>query len=555
MCDPVIQEAIETNLKTLGHETVLMPDGSDSFVVSAKNRVSNIAFVDETSLAQTLDYPDLYKILVTHSDNAESAFTTGVDDCLLTPFNPVDLKLRLRTAIRTIELIEELKLTKQELKEHSTHDRLTGLPNRLSFSDRLTQEIARAKENNTPLSVLFIDLDDFHLINGAIGRSEADGILQQVGARLQECTQESGYIARMGGDQFAVALTELSTSEDDSKVAEAVKSALKTPFEANGKSVTVTASIGISSFPKNGTDSESLVISAETGMFLAKSEGGNCWAFCKKTSAPTSIGAPLATALHEALKHGEFVPFYQARVDLRSGKVLGAEALLRWKRPDIGLVPPGEFIPFAEESGLIVPITEQMLIDACNQNQRWLCSGLIPMNVAVNISPSHLTNKRLITSVKQALDASGLDPQHLSLEITEKSLLCDPATAETTLREVKEMGVKILLDDFGTGHSSLAFLKRFPVDAVKIDLSFVKSITTDPDDAAVAGAIIGMAHNMKLKVVAEGVETVEQLEFLQSLNCDEMQGYFISHPVGAEDFTHLLWSSRQGTSHRFGYVA
>ncbi len=418
---------------------------------------------------------------------------------------------------------------------------MTNLPNRLLFSDRLTHKLAEARRLSKMLAVMFVDLDRFKYINDTMGHNVGDLLLGHVASRLTDTMREVDTVARMGGDEFTVIVDEISCPENAEEAARRALEALSKPVLLGGREVFISASIGISLYPQHGPDVEALVKNADTAMYRAKEQGPNNYhIYTEALNIAASMRAKLGNDLHRALKCGEFVVHYQPSLDLNSGEIVGTEALVRWQHPKIGLISPLEFIPLAEELGLIVPISEWVLRTSCAQNKAWQDAGLPPIDVAVNVSPRHLQHDSVVTAVRQALSETGLDSRYLTLELTEGTLIESPDLAAATLRELKEVGVQVAIDDFGTGYSSLNYLKRFPADVVKIDRSFVSDVTSNPDDAAIVGAVIAMAHSLKLRVIAEGVETCDQLHFLRSLNCDGMQGYFISRPLPAEEITFLL---------------
>jgi len=403
--------------------------------------------------------------------------------------------------------------------------------------------LAGSRLRRQPLAVMFLDLDRFKLINDTLGHTAGDRLLQMVAKRLTGGLREVDTIARTGGDEFTVIVSEIEGAADAAKVAERILSAFLRPFVVERQELFVTASVGISLFPSDGADVETLVKNADTAMYRAKEQGRNNFQFfTKEMSAAALSRMRMEHRLRRAVEGSEFVLHYQPRVDIGLEAVLGAEALLRWQQPELGLVQPLEFIGLAEETGLIIPITEWVLRTACGQNKAWQDEGIPAMTVDVNIAARQLQQHDLPAVIQEALDVTGLAPEHLGLEMTESALMGNPEVAARVLRKLRDMGVRLFVDDFGTGHSSLSHLKQFPVDAVKIDRSFVSNVTTNPDDAAIASAIVAMAHSLKLRVIAEGVETEEQLAFLRGLGCDEVQGFLVRRPVPAEEFGRHLRS-------------
>jgi len=437
--------------------------------------------------------------------------------------------------------VTEKKVYEAQLDHMAYHDALTDLPNRLLFSDRLNRVLAHATRQNESVGVMFLDIDHFKYVNDTLGHSIGDQLLTMVADRLGRSVRGADTIARMGGDEFTVIITDVKNPEDTSHTAKRVLEAFSKPFVIGDQELFVTSSVGISIFPSDGRDVETLVKNADTAMYRAKEQGRNRYQFYTEALNAAAVERiSLEKGLRKALERDELLVHYQPRVDLKTGEFLGAEALVRWLRPGVGLIPPGQFITLAEETGLIIPMTEKVLRMACAQNKAWQDAGLKTIDMAVNVSARQFQQDDLVDVITEVLDEIGMDPTHLHLEITESTLMRNPGRALDTLRRLKEMGIGLSIDDFGTGYSSLSHLKRFPIDQLKIDRSFVKDIPGDLEDVAIAEAVIAMAHTMKLKVIAEGVETLDQLELLRSLGCDEMQGYFVSPPVPAADFEYLL---------------
>ena len=437
--------------------------------------------------------------------------------------------------------VTEQKMYEAKLDLLAHHDALTGLPNRLLFSDRLNRRLAEARRKGEQVAVMFMDMDRFKLVNDTLGHSSGDRLLRLVGERLGSAVRESDIVARMGGDEFTVALSQDKRMDEASRAAQRILDLLAEPFHLEDRDLYVTASIGISVCPTDGDDVETLVRNADTAMYQAKERGKNTFHFYTEALNAAAVERmTLEAGLRKAVEQGDLVAYYQPCVDIRGGRILSVEALVRWRRSDSQLIMPDQFIPVAEETGLIVPIGDWMLRQACEQTKSWYDEGVSRIRVGVNISAKQFQFVDLAEVVRAVLDEAALSPECLILELTESALMQNPDHAVRVLRRLKKLGVKIYIDDFGTGYSSLSHLKCFPIDAVKIDRSFVRNITSDADDAAIAGAIVAMAHSLKLQVIAEGVETVAQLEFLRSLDCDQLQGYFVSRPGPAEDMTQLL---------------
>lgn len=556
--DPVSRRLLEAVLVRWGYEVTAVSDGLAAWDILQQEDGPKLAIIDWmmpgldgielcTKLRALCQESYTYVLLLTARSRKEDivqGLDAGADDYITKPFDTNELKVRLNVGRRITKLQDDLLSIKETLKMQATHDSLTGLPNRLLFSDRLTYGLAQAKRHNHTLSVMFLDLDGFKYINDTLGHDVGDLLLKEVAGRLTHSLREADTIARMGGDEFTVILNDCEGEVGASAVANKILEAFAAPFNLEGRELYITTSVGISMFPNDGLDVETLVKNADTAMYRAKERGRNNYKmYTQALNTATVERMELETGLRRAIDKGELRVFYQPRVDIRTGRTLGCEALVRWQHPTMGLIYPAQFIPLAEETGLIVGLSEWVLHEACKQNKAWHEDGFPCTDVAVNISAKLLQHGDLVKMVKSVLSETGLDPMYLDLELTESTLMHNPDRATQVLREVKDMGVKISIDDFGTGYSSLSYLKRFPVDAVKIDKSFVKDIANDPDDAAISGAVVAMAHSLKLKVIAEGVETLEQLEFLRSLNCDEMQGYFISRPVPADELTQIFRTS------------
>lgn len=412
-------------------------------------------------------------------------------------------------------------------------DPVTELPNRAFFRDRLRRAIAKATGTETAAAVLFLDIDRFKAVNDGFGHPVGDLVLQQVGQRLRDTLRDGDLLARIGGDEFAVVLVDLK-QEHVERVAQKLAHAFDRTFEVDGKQVALGVSIGAALFPQDGVDCESLMKGADAAMHRAKEEGGNSYRFFiaemsegLRRSIETEIG------LRRALQRNEFVLHYQPQVDVAAGRVVAFEALLRWQHPDRGLVPPLEFISTLERSGLIVPVGEWVLRTACAQNRAWQQAGLPPVRISVNFSARQFADAGLADTVERVLAETGLAPEYLQLEITETSLMKNTAESQQALQRFRDLGVHIAIDDFGTGFSSMGYLKRFPLHSLKIDRSFVKDLQDDNEDAAIATAIISMAHALGLRVTAEGVETQAQRDFLARQGCDEIQGYLVSRPLAA----------------------
>ncbi len=434
--------------------------------------------------------------------------------------------------------ITSRKLAEERLNYLANYDALTGLPNRILYMERLALALAHAHRNRKMAAVMFFDLDRFKIVNDTLGHTAGDELLQEVAKRVAACLREDDTVARLGGDEFTVILEGIGNERDVAPVAQKIIDALARPISLGEQEMFITASIGISVYPNDGLDAQTLVKNADAAMYRAKDLGKNNYQFFKvEMNARAFERLTLENRLRRALERNEFELHYQPQVDLGTGQVVGAEALIRWRHPELGLVSPDRFIPIAEETGLILPIGEWVLRTACAQNKAWQNAGLPPLHVAVNISGRQFRQKNLIGMVELILAETGLRPEHLELEITESVIMEQAAETIATIGDMRQLGLHLSIDDFGTGYSSLSYLKRFPIDTLKIDRSFVRDITTDQDDAAIVKAVIALAHSLKLLVIAEGVETAEQLGYLREQGCDEIQGFYFSRPLTVEAFT------------------
>ena len=430
------------------------------------------------------------------------------------------------------------------------HDGLTGLANRSSFSALLSQSMSEAQRFDRQLAVVFLDLDRFKQINDTLGHDAEDQLLREVATRLEASVRDSDTVARLGGDEFVVLLPELEDGSHAATVARKILSVIAEPFTLIGHEFRITASLGISVYPQDGLDEQTLTKNADIAMYQAKDEGKNNFQFYSETLNAHSLERlTLESSLRNALERDEFCLYYQAKRDIGSGNITGMEALLRWEHPDLGIVAPMRFIPVAEETGLIVPIGKWALKTACLQNVAWQKQGLPPSSIAVNLTARQFFDEHLLADVRSILEVSGMDPRLLELEITESLLIHDVANTLRILTELKALGIRIAIDDFGTGYSSLATLQRFPLDAVKIDRSCIRDIIGTTQNAGLADAIIAMGKSLSLTVVAQGVETREQAEFLRAHTCDELQGFYFNKPLPADEFTQLLLAQSAGITY------
>ncbi|PPS43154.1 EAL domain-containing protein [Chroococcidiopsis sp. TS-821] len=419
-------------------------------------------------------------------------------------------------------------------RHQASHDPLTGLPNRILFEDRLSLALAQAYRRGEMLAVAFLDLDRFKTINDTLGHAVGDELLQSVAQRLLGCLREGDTIARWGGDEFTLLLPQISCPEEAAKLAQRILSSFATPFRIGDCELHITTSIGIALAPYDGEDTATLLKNADATMYRAKQQGKNNFQlYAPEMNKKALEQLVLANHLYKALNHDQFLLHYQPQLNLKTGQIVALEALIRWQHPELGLVPPNQFIPLAEETGLIGAIGEWVLQAACTQNRAWQLAGLPPMRIAVNLSARQFQQK-ISKTIARVLAETGLDPSYLEVEITESIAMQDVNFTISVLQELKDMGVSIAMDDFGTGYSSLATLRRFPLHTLKVAREFVNDITTDQKDAAIIKSIVALGHGLELNVIAEGVETLEQLKFLHAVKCDGMQGYLFSKPLAAD---------------------
>ncbi|WP_028102011.1 EAL domain-containing protein [Pseudoduganella violaceinigra] len=450
-----------------------------------------------------------------------------------------------RTLICVARDITERRLAEERLRHMAHYDRLTGLPNRTLFFETLAESIELAQDKEWRIVVLFIGLDRFRKVNDSMGAAMGDRLLHEFSNRLVQCVRLRDTVGRLGGDEFALILTMTRDQQDAVLVANEVREALRNPFELDEHQATLSASIGIAMYPDDANDPETLVKYANTAMQRAKEAGGDGYRFFTAgMNVQVLARLDLEMALRRALENSELELHYQPKVNLTTGRISGAEALLRWNRPGYGLVYPAEFVGVLEDTGLIVRVGSWIIEAACRQIAAWLHTPVGGVHVAVNVSSRQFVEGDLEKDVRQALERHQVPPELLELELTETALMSNAERTIEVLRTLKELGIKVAIDDFGTGYSSLAYLQRFPIDKLKIDIAFVRDITTNPNDAAIALAIISMAHSLKLRVVAEGVETRPQLEYLRRNRCDEIQGYFFSRPLAAAEMGALAESGK-----------
>ncbi|MGZ5033765.1 MAG: putative bifunctional diguanylate cyclase/phosphodiesterase, partial [Usitatibacter sp.] len=436
----------------------------------------------------------------------------------------------------------------EQLYAQAHFDLLTGLPNRLLFEDRLEREIARGQREGKRFAVLFVDLDHFKNVNDSLGHNKGDDVLREAARRVSACVRDSDTVARLGGDEFTVLITTLHSPQDAWAIAEAVVTSLSREFTLGEQSCFLSASVGIASYPADGQSVEQLLKSADTAMYRAKANGRSQAVFFEeRMNAETISRLTLDRDLRVAMERGELVLHYQPKLDLRSGAICGAEALIRWRHPTHGLISPARFIPLAEETGFIEQIGQWILEQACAQMRAWQIEGLPLDHIAVNVSPRQFRKRSLVDFIRRCVSEASLEPSALEIEITEGLLVDRGEAVEGMLHEISAAGHKIALDDFGTGFSSMAYLKRFPVDTIKIDRVFIDGLERSADSEAIVAAIIAMSHALGKVVIAEGVETEEQLALLMAMRCDEIQGFILSPAVAPVDFAELVRARARGT--------
>jgi len=444
-------------------------------------------------------------------------------------------------AVMVFRDVSSVRAQANEMSHLARHDSLTNLPNRVLFYDRLSQAIALACRRRKKLAVLFLDIDRFKHTNDSLGHAVGDQLLQVVAQRLVSCVRNSDTVSRQGGDEFVILLSEVTRARDVSFAASNILAALREPCKIGEHEIHITASIGIGIYADDGMDPGVLMKNADVAMYHAKDSGRDGYQFFTEGMNVRAVQRQaVESSLRHALERHEFALYYQPKMDLNSGQITGMEALIRWHHPERGFLTPDSFIPTAEECGSIVQIGHWVLSEACAQTCAWLRAGLLLPRIAVNISAAELRRRDFVEHVEAILNRTGLDAGLLEVELTETFLMQDSRATATVVHTLKDLGVKLALDDFGTGYSSLSYVKRFPIDTLKIDRSFVRDLGTDPDDASIVSAVIGMGKGLNMRVVAEGVETAAQLGFLRTQCCPEGQGYLLGRPMTAEESTRLL---------------
>ena len=448
--------------------------------------------------------------------------------------------------IGIVNEITEQKLSEENLNYLSYYDTLTGLPNRHLFLNKLTNAIDNAKNNNIKIAVIYIDIDRFKMINDSFSHQVGDTLLLKIAERLSDCTHNKYTLSRLTADEFAIIVDDVKDTEKITPFLENIKNTFIPPFILNDYEVFTTCSIGVGIFPDDGETAHTLLKNADSAMDKAKKKGGNNFLFYKEEMNSKALEKiKFESGLRHAIENKELFLQYQPQVTINGGKVIGMEALVRWNSPKVGIIPPGSFIPLAEETGLIIPIGEYVLREACMQSVRWIEKGLPPLQLAVNLSAKQFRQKNLFQTIKKVVDETSFDTKYLELELTESSLMENMEESIELLHQFKKLGIEISIDDFGTGYSSFAYLKKLPIDKLKIDQSFIKDIDANADSSIIVETIINMAHNLNLKVIAEGVETESQLNFLIKNKCDEIQGYYFSKPLSPHNFEEFIINNKK----------
>ena len=489
--------------------------------------------------------PGVPLVVLTSLDDvslAVQALQLGAQDYLIKgQIETRGLLRALRYAIERKNMEGAALAAARRMAHSAEHDFLTGLPNRMLLNDRVGQAIALAARHTKRVAVLFLDLNGFKHINDSLGHPTGDKLLQSIAKRLVDCIRGSDSVSRQGGDEFVILLLDLERAEDAAITARRMLEAVALPHRIDQHDLHVTASIGVSVYPDDGLDADTLIKNADTAMYQAKENGRRNIQFFKSAMNARAVERQfLEEGLRWALERQEFALHYQPKVNLMTGAIAGAEALIQWTHPTRGPINPAAFIPVAEECGLILPIGAWVLREACAQARAWMDVGLSVKSMAVNVSAMEFRDKNFLNNLFAILDETGLDPRSLELELTESVLMKHAAFTASILQTLRKRGVKVAIDDFGTGYSSLSYLQRFPVDALKIDQSFVRQISTAGDDTTIVKAVIGMARGLKLRIIAEGVETLEEVAFLRAYRCEEAQGHYFSRPVPSQQFAMLL---------------
>jgi len=496
---------------------------------------------------QTAMIPFIFLTAMTEKVDMRQAMQLGADDYLTKPFTSAELLGAIASRLQKYNSVrehyyDEIKAVGEKFAYLSQHDGLTQLPSRNLFYESLSQAILHAQLNHQSLALLFLDMDNFNIINNTLGSDIGDQLFKAIAERLRRYTAPCDMVARIQGDEFAMVISNVVDTAAVKKEAQKILDLLSRPYNLYGHEVFITSSIGITVYPDDHHDTEGLVKNAELAMYYAKTHGRNSYKlYTADLNVQSSEFMALANSLHRALDRHEIRVFYQPLVSLQTGKIVGAEALARWQHPDLGIIMPNKFIPVAEQTGLILRLSEQILFEVCEQMRIWESAGLDYGWIAVNLSGQHFQpDNNLLEMVAKVLKETGINPHHLELELTEGIIMQNVEFTIALLSDLQDLGVKVAIDDFGTGYSSLSYLKHFPVNALKIDRCFIQDVTSDRHDATICLAIIDLAHSLALEVIAEGVETQEQFRFLKDHGCDQMQGYLFSQPLPTAEFAKML---------------
>jgi len=491
--------------------------------------------------------PFIFLTAMTEKGDMRQAMQLGADDYLTKPFTSSELLGAIASRLQKYNSVkehyyDEIKAAGAKFEYLSHHDGLTQLPNRVLFHESLTQAVSHAQINHKSLALLFLDIDNFNIINNTLGNDIGDQLFKAIAERLRRYTAPCDMVARIQGDEFAMIISDAKSLSNVKIEAQKILDLLSRPYNLYGHEVFITSSIGITIFPEDHQEVDGLIKNAELAMYYAKTHGRNSYKlYNPELNAQSAEYMALANSLHRAIDRQEIRVFYQPLVDLQSGKIIGAEALARWQHPDLGLIMPSKFIPVAEQTGLILRLSELILEAVCHQMRSWKELDINYGFIAVNLSPQHFRpDSNLIETLTKVLQENGIEPEHLELELTESIIMQNAEFTINVLSKLQTMGVKVAIDDFGTGYSSLSYLKHFPVNTLKIDRCFIQDVTSDRHDATISLAIIDLAHSLSLQVIAEGVETMEQVQFLKEHSCDQIQGYFFSPPLPNLEFEKML---------------
>ena len=541
--DPALRLVLRHTMEQEGYHVVEACNGLEAIQTTIRQQPDLIlmdavmpemdGFRATSELKSIQEHEHIPVLIITSLDDDHSisqAFSAGACEYITKPINWSVMRHRVRRLLYTAE-------TERKIKHLAYHDTLTGLPNRLLFMDRMDQAISRAMRTDGKFTLLFIDIDNFKVINDSMGHEAGDKLLTAVTSRLQQTLRRSDSIARLGGDEFTVILENISDPEDTIFVANNLLEVLAEPIAINNRKVCIGASIGVAIYPHDGKSFGMLLKNADIAMYRAKERGRNTFEFyTAEMSALAMKRMELENGLRAAIENEEFVIYYQPKFNLKERRLVGMEALVRWEHPTSGLIPPDDFIPLAEETGLINPLGEWIIETACKQLHEWQKKGYQVPDLAINISARQFQEQNLPDIFQQVIDQYHLTPENIEIELTENILVQDHQTAKVMLNQLHDMGMKIAIDDFGTGYASMAYLKDFPINTVKIDRSFVSGIPSDTENMAIVKAITGLTQALGLSLIAEGVETDQQLEFLTAIDCEQGQGYYWSKPLAAEIF-------------------